>query len=153
MAEPHSDINTPDLKFAYRLEFNVGNPQLVSNGPYGSRYCFPILKGTFAGSGGLSDFHGTVHTPAADLAIVHADGSGVTLKVHLILKTHDGATILGKAEGKSIREPDNPANARVHLGKTYETGDARYKWMNNQVFVGYGKKEGSNVKINYYQVV
>ena len=50
-----------------------------------------------------------------------------------MMKTHDGATLLATIEGRSDRDHDNPANARIHSSKTYETCDERFKWMNNQV--------------------
>lgn len=53
------------------------------------------------------------------------------------MKNHDGATVLGIVEGRSTRDPDNPANAEINVSKTFETGDDRFKWMNNEVF---GKK-------------
>ena len=50
------------------------------------------------------------------------------------MTTHDGATILGIAEGRSKRDPNNPVNAELQMAKTFETGDDRFKWMNNEVF-------------------
>ena len=50
------------------------------------------------------------------------------------MTTHDGATILGIGEGRSKRDPNNPVNAELQLATTFETGDDRFKWMNNEVF-------------------
>ena len=91
--------------------------------------------------------------PSCDLAVGHADGSGVTLKVNFVMKNHDGATLLGIVEGRSKRDASNPRNAEIHSSKTFETGEERFRWMNNQVFVGKGFKEGNEVTINYFQVV
>ena len=79
MATPHEDIESPSLKFVYKLEFVVGDPVVVPSGPKGSRYIFPFLHGKFEGAD--PDFHGTILSPSADFAIGHSDGSGVTLKV------------------------------------------------------------------------
>ena len=109
------------------------------------------MSGTFEGAD--EDFHGEIISPSSDLAVGHSDGSGVSLKVNMVMKNHDGATILGIVEGRSERDPNNPTNAKIHSSKTFETGDERFKWMNNQIFVGYGKKEGKTIQINYYQVL
>eukprot|EP00956_Cyclotella_meneghiniana_P008839 scaffold12110_cov58-Cyclotella_meneghiniana.AAC.2 len=148
MAAPPNE--PPTLKFAYQIELEVDDPAVVPNGPKGTRICIPVLGGRFKGAN--PDFHGEI-APSVDFAIGHSDGSGITLKVQLVMKTHDGATLLATIEGRSDRDHDNPANARIHTSKTYETCDERFKWMNNQILVGQGKKEGHKIVINYYQIV
>ncbi|GFH61344.1 hypothetical protein CTEN210_17820 [Chaetoceros tenuissimus] len=143
----------PKLKPVYHMEINIAAPVIIPNGPYGTRALIQVLDGKFQGYEGFEDFHGEIVAPSADLAMAHADGSGFTLNVNFTMKLHDGNTILGKVTGKSDRDQDNPANARIHSGKSYEVGVDRYKWMNSQVFVGYGRKEGSNIKLDYYQVI
>ena len=143
----------PKLKLVYHLNFNVAEPVITGSGPFGTRALIHILNGKFQGYEGFEDFHGEIIAPSADLAMVHADGSGVTLNVNITMKLHDGNTILGNVIGKSERDPNNPANARIHTGKSFEVGVDRYKWMNSQVFVGYGRKEGTNIRLDYYQVI
>ena len=70
----------------------------------------------------------------------------------LVMKLHDGNCFLTTLKGKSERDPDNPANSRIHSAAWYEISDDRYRWMNNQIFMGYGRKEGANIHIDYYQV-
>lgn len=124
----------------------------ISNGPFGSRYLIKVLNGTFKGYDD-PNFHGTIIEPSSDFLFGHADGSGVTLYIDFVMKLHDGGVILGTCTGKGERDPANPAYARIHGGKTFEIGDdERYKWMNNEVFVGYGRKEGTKVEIDFYQV-
>mmetsp|Transcript_16860 Transcript_16860/g.38665 ORF Transcript_16860/g.38665 Transcript_16860/m.38665 type:complete len:149 (+) Transcript_16860:107-553(+) len=142
---------TPTLKFLYQMKIKVVAPTVVPNGPKGSRYIFPIVSGTFTGAD--PDFHGTIEAPSADYAIRHTDGSGFTLKVFLVLKLHDDGILMATAEGRSERDADNPNNSKITSSATYETGVERFKWMNNQVIVGYGRKEGLSITIDYYQVV
>lgn len=144
----------PKLKPVYHLEINFAPPVIIPNGPFGTRALIQVLDGKFQGYEGFEDFHGEIVAPSADLTMLHADGSGITLNVNFTMKLHDGKIMLGRVTGKSERDQDNPANARVHSCKSFEVGDdPRYKWMNSQVFVGYGRKEGSNIKLDYYQVI
>lgn len=91
--------------------------------------------------------------PSCDLVVGHADGSGVSLKVNFVMKNHDGATLLGIVEGRSKRDESNPRNAQLTSSKTFETGEERFRWMNNEVFLGKGVKEGNEVTMDYFQVV
>ena len=71
------------------------------------------------------------------LSLLYHTLINATTQVNIILTTHDGAKILGIAEGRSKRDPDNPVNAELQMAKTFETGDDRYRWMNNEVFSEY----------------
>lgn len=68
MEAPHSDITEIKLKFFFALTLHTGPPPVLLNGPTGSRYCVPILGGSFQGGPGYEDFHGTVEQPASDWA-------------------------------------------------------------------------------------
>ena len=144
----------PNLKPMYYIEIKVSTPVLApAKGPFGTTAMIQILEGTFQGYEGFEDFHGEIIAPSYDNTKVHADGSGVTLNPTFVMKLHDGNCFLQTLKGKSERDPDNPANSRIHSAAWYEISDERYKWMNNQVFMGYGRKEGNNIHIDYYQVM
>ena len=51
--------------------------------------------------------------------------------MRFIMKTDDGATILWKVDGRSRRDKDDPSNAIIRGAATYETGDERYKYLND----------------------
>lgn len=148
---PFNDIAQPTLEFALKVEINLSDPVVIPSGPRGARYLYTILGGTFEGAD--EDFHGEIISPSADLVVGHSDGSGHSLKVHVTMRNHDGATLLGLVEGRAELDPNNSANAKQHSSMTFETGDERFKWMNNKVFVGYGKKEGKTIRLNGYKVV
>ena len=148
---PFDDIAQPTLQFALKVEINVDDPVVISSGPRGARYLYPILGGTFEGAD--EDFHGEIISPSADLAVGHSDGLGISLNVHVAMRNHDGATMLGMVQGRFELDPNNPANGKQHSSLTFETGDERFKWMNNKVSVGYGKKEGKTIRLNGYKVV
>lgn len=143
----------PNLKPVYRLELTVSQPHITpANGPYGTTCMINVLSGTFQGYEGFEDFHGEVCTPSTDLLRVHADGSGITINPTFVMKLHDGNKFLSVIKGKSERDPDNPNNSRIHSAAWYEVGDDRFRWLNAQVLVGYGVKEGQNIKLDYYQM-
>ncbi len=151
MMADFGDIEAPALKFVYQLKLQVADPVVIAGGPRGSRYLINIESGTYRGVD--PDFCGDIIAPSSDLAVGHTDGSGVTLKVNVTMKNHDGAILLGTAEGRSDRDTSNPRNSKIQISKTFETGEERFRWMNNQVFVGKGFKKGNEVTINYFQVV
>ncbi len=143
----------PNLKPVYRLEFTISPPHITpANGPYGTTCMINVLGGTFKGYEGFEDFHGEVVTPSTDLLRVHDDGSGITLNPTFVMKLHDGNKFLSIIKGKSERDPDNPDNSRIHSGAWFEVGDERFRWLNGQVLVGYGIKQGQNIKLDYYQI-
>ena len=139
-------------KHVYSVKFTVGAPIVIMNGPMGSRFIFPDIKGTFQGGEAYPDFHGTLKGPCGDWARGHADGSGVSLDVRLILNVDNGAMVYGNAIGRSVRDKTDPTKASLTFAKTFETGDNELRWLNNKVLAGVGRKDGNSITVDYYEV-
>ena len=144
---------TPTVKHVYSKEFSLDAPVLVIKGPIGSRYIFPIIKGAYEGGADYPDCSGTIHGPAADWALGHVDGSGVTLDVRLICKTPAGAAFYATVVGKSVRDAKDPTLGIVSSAAVFESAVEETKWLNNKIVVGVGKKLGSKIVVGYYLLV
>ena len=79
-----------------------------------------------------------------------ADGT-MYLDLRITFETDDGAFIFGQGKGvwrsdpeKSPRPEGEPAqygDMYIMSTQTFETGDERYKWLNDMVFVAEGKMD------------
>lgn len=117
----------------------------VGAGPFGSRRIREVLSGEVTGD----RLSGTVGTGGGDWVLVGSDGYG-RLDVRLTVRTHDGAHIYVQYFGViEYTEAALAANAGErssdwdeHYFRTcprLETGDPRYAWVNQTVFVAEGR--------------
>jgi hypothetical protein len=151
---PHPDIATPELKIVFSIKFEIGTPVVVPNGPKGTRVCIPVNPGgKFQGGSGLEDFYGDIIAPSSDWATMYDDEPGLVLDVRFIFQTHDGKMLLAFVNGRSKRQEGDSTRAEIHSGIHIETGAEEYKWMNKKVFCGKGRKEGTTIRVNYYEIL
>lgn len=136
----------------------------IGKGPLGQLMVFIGSGGTFQGE----QLHGTVLPRAGgDWARVRDDGVAA-IDVRLCLRTHDGANILMTYQGRLVAEgdafayamdfakPDDPAGASRYYFRTaplFETGDARYAWLNRIVTVGIGRTADGGVIYDVYEIL
>jgi hypothetical protein len=117
----------------------------VGAGPLGTRRIREVLGGEVSGG----RLRGTVGTGGGDWVLIGPDGWG-RLDVRLTIHTHDGAHIYVQYFGViEYTEAALEANAGTrsseydeHYFRTaprLETGDERYGWVNQAVFVGEGR--------------
>lgn len=120
-------------------------PLAVGDGPFGTRMFFeavsgevegPRIRGKFVGGGG-------------DWLLAGADGFG-RLDVRAQVETEDGALLYVQYYGLlemnekfqvamgSAQETDF-GDQYFRIAPRFETGDARYAWLNQSVFVGEGR--------------
>jgi len=110
-------------------------PQIIESGPQGTRVIIGVTGGTFEGP----KLRGTIMLPAGEWATVRPDGSAKA-DVRLTLKTDDGALILMTYHGIGLPQADG--NVSIRTAPLFETGDARYAWLNNIQAVGIGTTVG-----------
>ncbi|HJP41024.1 MAG TPA: DUF3237 domain-containing protein [Dehalococcoidia bacterium] len=130
---PESSLPVAHL---FTLRASLGAPDVIENGPQGSRVIVPVTGGSFEGE----RLSGEVLLPAGDWFTSRPDGSG-KLDVRLTLKTNDGAAILMSYTGV-LR---NDGNVRyLRAAPLFETGDERYSWLNSiqAVSVGFDPEPG-----------
>ena len=115
----------------------------LGGGPFGTRQIYSVVDGTFEGPRVRGRF-----LSGADWALQDAEGVS-RLDLRFTLATDDGAMIYGQGFGIMKADPSRPSRpdgeppdyGDMYFMSTprFETGDERYKWLNDLVCVGEGK--------------
>jgi hypothetical protein len=137
----------------------VSKPVEIGTGPQGTRSIFDVTEGTFQGS----RLRGTVLPSGGDWLLVDAEGVG-RLDVRITLETDDGAHIYMQYYGVAVIN-EQAAAAMAQGGSTaygemyfmtqprFETGDARYSWLNRIVAVAEGRLVPSAAEYQVFALV
>lgn len=140
MSAPSIEIELVPL---CRLTAWLGVRHVVGEGPAGTRVVVSVDRAVAEGERLRAEAVGV----AADWLIVGAGGVG-TVDVRMTLRTHDGALVYLRYEGRSAR----PGRAPNHVAPLFETGDERYAWLNQVLGVGKGVVDGDTVTYDIYEV-
>lgn len=150
------------MKLEYELSYQASlkPPVAVGPGPYGTRMFFEVIGGEFEGP----RLKGKLLTGGGDWLLVGADGFG-RLDVRAQFLTHDGAAIYLRYEGllemnaavqAAVSSPDKGTDYGDQYFRSaprFETGDPRYAWLNQALFVGEGHiRPGPIVEYKVYRV-
>ncbi|MGC5014889.1 DUF3237 domain-containing protein [Streptosporangium sp. DT93] len=120
--------------------------------PWGRRRVINIVGGSFEGA----RLSGTVLPGGADWQVLHADGM-ISVDTRYTLRTHDGAHLYISTSGVrhgpppvlerlSRGEPVDPAEYYFRLFCRFETGDARYLWLNRTLAVASASRSADAVR-------
>lgn len=131
----------PEFTFTARLAPSVA----IGAGPLGTRRIREVLGGEVRGE----RINGSVGTGGGDWVLVGPDGWG-RLDVRLTIHTDDGAHLFvqyfGVIEYNDAAHAANAGERSSDYGDHYfrtaprlETGDPRYAWVNQTLFVGEGR--------------
>lgn len=144
-------------EFSYRADLKP--PVGVGPGPFGTRMFYEIAGGTFSGG----RLNGTIGTGGGDWLLVGPDGFG-RLDVRGQLLTDDGAVIYISYHG--VLEMNAKVQAFVERGEgtgfadqyfrtspRLETGDERYAWVQQSIFVAEGRLYPGGVEYSVSRVV
>lgn len=147
-----------EYEFSYRAALKP--PLQVGAAPYGTRLVVEVSGGSFEGK----RLRGTILTGGADWLLVGSDGFG-RLDVRAQLVTEDGAAIYLSYVGllemtpkvqAALADPKSETDYADHYFRTsprFETGDPRYAWMNQAIFLGEGHLlPGRTVEYKVYRV-
>ncbi|MCV0393788.1 MAG: DUF3237 domain-containing protein [Rhizobiaceae bacterium] len=140
------------------LDVKLGQPIELGAGPRGRRRIIPIVGGTVTGE----RLSGRILDLGADWQTIFTDGSA-ELDTRYAMETHDGATIDIRNFGFRHGPPDvleklakgeqvDPSRYYMRTQPRFETGDARYAWLNRTVFVGTGARLADSVRITFFEV-
>ena len=132
-----------DYEFTYTAQLK--QPLNVGAGPYGARMVYEVSGGTVTGN----RLSGTVLGGGADWMLIGPDGCG-RLDVRAQFSTKDSAILymsyLGVVEMNSAVQQAVAAGGETQFGDQYfrtaprlETGDPRYAWVNQSLFVAEGR--------------
>ncbi|HKI65272.1 MAG TPA: DUF3237 domain-containing protein [Burkholderiales bacterium] len=146
------------LERLFRAEITLALAQELGDGPQGRRRIIPITGGTVSGP----RLSGRVLPGGADWQIVRPDGVAY-LDARYTIETHDGVLVYVRNRGYRHGPPQ--VIARLAAGEAvdptlyymrttpwFETGDARYAWLNRTVCVGSGERLAAAVRIDFYAV-
>jgi hypothetical protein len=147
-----ADTRTPAAEeglkseFLFDLVLDRGTPNSVAS-PGGTRLAVPVLDGTFEGP----KLKGTtVVGPSSDWIVVRSDGSSV-LDMRLLLQTDDAQKISVTWRGIAYTKPDGSLYARIL--PIFETGAAKYAWLNQVVAVGVYRPVPKRVAYRVFQIL
>ena len=133
-------------------------PQELGEAPLGRRRIIPIAGGSFRGE----KLRGRVLPGGADWQIVRADGVA-DLDARYTLETEDGALIYVRNRGYrhgpeavirrlAAGEAVDPALYYMRTTPRFETGDARYAWLNRIVCIASASRLPQAVHLEVFEV-
>ena len=139
-------------------EIMLAAPQELGDTPQGRRRIIGITGGRFKGA----RLSGRVLPGGADWQVIRSDGVA-HLDARYTLETDDGALIYVRNEGyrhgpaEVIRKlaegiPVDPSLYYMRTSPWFETGDARYAWMNRMLCVATGQRRAASVILEVYEV-
>jgi len=148
-----------NLRPLFRAEITLAAPQELGATPLGRRRVIPITGGSFRGE----RLSGRVLPGGADWQVIRADGVA-DLDARYTIQTGDGALIY--VRNKGYRHGPDEVMKRLAAGEAvdptlyymrttpwFETGDARYAWLNRIVCVGTGARRAAAVELEVFEVL
>jgi hypothetical protein len=148
-----------NLEYEFTFHASLKEALPIGAGPFGMRQFFEVTGGALEGK----RLKGKILTGGGDWILVGADGFG-RLDVRAQVATDDGAAIyvqyFGVIEMNEKVQKAVAAGAGTDYTDNYfrttprlETGDPRYAWVNQTVFVGEGHlRAGRIVEYRVYRV-
>jgi len=147
-----------NLQHLFKAEISLAAPQELGATPQGRRRIIGITGGRFAGE----RLSGRVLPGGADWQVVRADGVA-DLDARYTLETSDGALIYVRNRGYrhgpaevlkklSAGEEVDPSLYYMRTTPLFETGDARYAWLNRIVCVATGARRAAAVELDVFEV-
>ena len=148
-----------NLERLFRAEITLAPPQELGDTPRGRRRIIGITGGRFGGE----RLSGRVLPGGADWQVIRADGVA-DLDARYTLETEDGALIYVRNRGLRHGPPEvlrqlaageavDPARYYMRTTPLFETGDARYAWLNRIVCVATGARRPAAVELEIFQVL
>ncbi len=144
-----------EFLMSYRATLNA--PADVGRVPCGTRLFFEVSGGEFEGP----RLRGRILTGGGDWLLIDNDGVG-RLDVRAVFATDDGAHIYVQYPGVLMLDEKTRASLTggpaTDYGHThwvtqprFETGDARYAWLNNVMAIGEGRALPGGVEYRVYE--
>jgi hypothetical protein len=146
------------LRPLLKAEIALAPAQELGDTPLGRRRIIPITGGRFEGD----RLAGRVLAGGADWQMIRPDGVA-DLDARYTLETADGALIYVRNKGYrhgpaavmdrlKAGEAVDPALYYMRTTPRFETGDARYAWLNGIVCVASGARRAAAVELEVYEV-
>jgi hypothetical protein len=141
-----------------RIEITLEAPRELGDTPLGRRRIIGITGGRFSGE----RLSGRVLPGGADWQVIRFDGVA-DLDARYTLETNDGALIYVRNHGYRHASPQvmkqllagetvDPSLYYMRTTPLFETGDARYAWLNRIVCVATGERKAAEVHLEVFEV-
>lgn len=148
-----------NFEFEFSYVATLKPPVDIGPGPFGNRNVFEVTGGTVEGK----RLKGKVLTGGADWLLIGADGFG-RLDVRGQFQTDDGASIyvqyaglveMNQKVGEALASGGSTdyGDQYFRTGPRFETGDPRYAWLNQSLFVSEGRIGPGKVEYKVYRVI
>jgi hypothetical protein len=153
-------MQQPGLEFAFRISVDVtAGIQEIGNTGKGIRKVVPITGGTFEGP----NIKGKVVAGGYDWQLLRADGV-LEIDARYLLQTDDGDLITITNTGLRHGPPEvmqrlakgEEVDASEYYFRSiplFETGNPKYAWLNESVFIATGTRKAKQVLIDVWRVV
>jgi hypothetical protein len=147
-----------NLQPLFRAEITLAAAQELGETPRGRRRIVGITGGRFSGK----RLCGRVLPGGADWQVIRPDGVA-DLDARYTLETSDGALIYVRNRGYRHGPPEimrklasgeavDPSLYYMRTTPRFETGDARYAWLNRIICVATGARRREAVELEVYEV-
>jgi hypothetical protein len=147
-----------NLQPLFKAEITLAAPQELGDTPQGRRRIIGITGGRFTGE----RLSGRVLPGGADWQVIRTDGVA-DLDARYTLETGDGALIYVRNRGLRHGSPEiisklaagdvvDPTLYYMRTTPSFETGDARYSWLNRMLCVATGARRAAAVELDVYEV-
>ena len=147
-----------NLQRLLKAEITLAAAQELGDTPLGRRRIIGITGGRFSGE----RLTGRVLPGGADWQVIRPDGVA-DLDARYTLETSDGALIYVRNRGYrhgppeilrklSLGEAVDPSLYYMRTTPRFETGDARYAWLNRIVCVATGARRSAAVELDVFEV-
>lgn len=151
-------IGGVDLQYEFTYEAELGEALVVGAGPYGTRMVIPVTGGAAKGE----RISGQLTGGGADWALIGPDG-WARLDVRGQITTPDGAVLyltyggvmqLSEKVMAAIGSTEETSydDQYFRTAPRLETGDDRYAWVNQTVFVARGRISSKGVEYEVFRV-
>jgi hypothetical protein len=143
----------------FTAEIELAPAQELGTTPLGRRRVIGITGGRFSGE----RLAGRVVPGGADWQLIRADGVA-WLDARYTLETRDGALIYVRNRGYRHGAPEvlariaagenvEPGEYYMRTTPLFETGDARYAWLNRMVCVASGARRPTAVELEVFEIL
>ncbi|HVE93559.1 MAG TPA: DUF3237 domain-containing protein [Acidimicrobiales bacterium] len=136
---------TPELVPLCSVDATLTSPFVVGEGPAGLRLVFEVETMRLTGDRINATLKG--RSGADWFTLVGSVGS---LDVRGMFETDDGALVYVQYHGRS--DVAAGAGAPLYVAPRFETGDARYAWLNAIQAVGKGAVDGQSLHYDWYEL-
>ena len=149
----------PQFEFLFEASGQLARPIEVGKTHHGQRRIIDIGNGSFEGP----KIKGTMMPGGVDWQYLRQDGVTVA-EARYVLKTHDEVLIQVVSQGlrhgpaevmqRLVKgEEVDPAEYYFRVAPVFEAPEGKYAWLNKSLFIGYGARYPSAIKLRIFQIL